>query len=297
MVITKALDSILNTASKVKIIRLFISQRKDFMASGRHVARLINITAPATHAALKALYEQGILKRDIIGKQHIYSLAGNNKVVKQILNPMFQKELLIKEEIEGHLIKQVRDKNVYIIAGSNGSGKTTFAEKFLPEYAKCPHFVNIDLIARGLSPFSPQIAALKAGRLVIEQINDLANKGVDFAFETTLAGKSYLNTLKKLKKKGYFLHLFFLWIPTVKLALARIKDRVAEGGHNVPAQDVQRRFYRGTYNLFKFYKPLLNSWILFNNSDIVPSLIAKEKEGKIEIIDEDLFAKIVKTAE
>lgn len=295
MAMGKILDSILNTGSKVRIIRLFISRRKEFMASGRQIARLVNLTAPAAHATLKALYSQGILKRDIIGRQHIYSLAGNNKLVEQILKPMFQGEISIKEETEGHIAKQIRDKNVYVIAGSNGSGKTTFARKFLPDYAKCPHFVNTDLIAQGLSPFSPQIAAMKAGRIVIGQINDLASKGVNFAFETTLAGKAYLNTLKKLKGAGYSLHLFFLWIPTVELALARIKDRVADGGHDVPVGDVRRRFKRGIYNLFRFYKPLLNSWMLFNNSDAMPTLIAKEKEGMLEIADKFLFSKIVKT--
>lgn len=293
----KNLDSILNTGSKVRTIRLFASSGKGFMASGRQIARLIDLTAPAAHAALKALYGQGILKRDIIGRQHIYSLAGGNKLVEQILKPMFREEASIKEEIDGHITKQIRDKRVYIIAGSNGSGKTTFAGKFLPDYAKCPHFVNTDLIAQGLSPFSPQIAAMKAGRIVIGQIDDLAGKGVNFAFETTLAGKAYLKTLKRLKGAGYSLHLFFLWITTVELALARIKDRVSDGGHDVPVGDVRRRFKRGIYNLFRFYKPLLNSWMLFNNSDVTPTLIAKEKEGMLEIIDKPLFPKIAKIAE
>ena len=294
MAMGKGLDSILDTGSKVKIIRLFTSRKKGFMASGRQIARSTNITAPAAHAALKALHSQGILKRDSIGRSHIYSLADSNNFVKQILTPMFLKETSIKEEIKGHIAEQVRDKNVYIIAGSNGSGKTTFAKKFLPDYAKCLHFVNTDLIAQGLSPFSPRIAAMKAGRIVIGQIDDLAGKGADFAFETTLAGKAYLNTLRKLKGFGYSLHLFFLWIPTVELALARIKDRVADGGHDVPVGDVKRRFKRGVYNLFTFYKPLLNSWMLFNNSDTIPTLIAKEKEGTLEITDNSLFSKITR---
>ena len=288
----KNLDSILNTGSKIKIIRLFISCKKDFMASGRQIAGLINLTAPATHASLKALYNEGILKQNIIGKQHIYSLASDNKFVERILKPMFQEEVSIKKKIQGHITKQTRNKNVYIIAGSNGSGKTTFARIFLPDYIKCPHFINTDLIAQGLSPFSPQIAAMKAGRIVIEQIDDLAGKGDSFAFETTLAGKAYLNTLKKLKEAGYSLHLFFLWIPTVELALARIKDRIADGGHDVPAQDVRRRFRRGIYNFFKLYRPLLDSWMFFDNSSALPNLIAKEKEKKITIIDKNLFKKL-----
>lgn len=188
----------------------------------------------------------------------------------------------------------MRNKNIYIIAGSNGAGKTTFATKFLPKYAKCPYFINADLIAQGLSPFSPQISAMKAGRLVLEQIKDFVKKNFDFAFETTLAGKSYINILKELRRKGYNLHLFFLWIPTIELALSRIKDRTSEGGHNVPEQDVRRRFYRSTYNFFRYYKPLLDSWMLFNNSSPIPKLIAKEKEGKLIVIDKDLFEKITK---
>ncbi|OIO35857.1 MAG: hypothetical protein AUJ74_04630 [Candidatus Omnitrophica bacterium CG1_02_44_16] len=191
----------------------------------------------------------------------------------------------------------MKNKNIYIIAGPNGSGKTTFAKKFLPDYAKCLHFVNADLIASGLSPFSPQIAAMKAGRLVLEQLHDLTNKDVDFAFETTLSGKTYINFLKKIKQRGYRLHLFFLWIPNTELALARIKDRVAEGGHNVSANDVRRRFARSIHNFFQFYRSLLDSWMLFDNSGLVPKLIAEEKDGHADILDKDLFDKILKGQE
>ena len=130
------------------------------------------------------------------------------------------------------------DPNVYIIAGPNGAGKTTFARQFLPLYAKCENFVNADLIAYGLAPFGPEKMAIKAGRIVLEQIHSLADEKKDFSFESTLSGKSYISFLKKIKSKGYIIHIFFLWIPDVHLALARIKERVAQGGHNVPAQDV-----------------------------------------------------------
>jgi len=185
-------------------------------------------------------------------------------------------------------------KNVYIIAGPNGSGKTTFAKKFLPDYAKCPNFVNADLIAQGLSPFSPRTAAIKAGRLVLEQIHSLADKNLDFAFETTLSGKSYIPFLTELKKKNYSINIFFLWIPNTELALNRIKDRVSTGGHDVPAVDVRRRFHRGIYNFIHYYKSLADTWSLFNNADAVPKLIAREKNGQVDVIDNETFEKIMK---
>lgn len=190
----------------------------------------------------------------------------------------------------------MKDKAVYIIAGPNGSGKTTFARLFLPDYAHCPNFVNADLIAQGLSPFEPRVAAIKAGKLVLQQIQEYARRGVNFAFETTLSGKSYISLIAGLKNKGYTAHLFFLWIPSVELAVCRIKDRVAEGGHNVPAADVRRRFFRGIGNFFSFYEPLLDGWMLFDNSQAKPVLIAKRKNGCRKVIDEGLFAIVQKNA-
>jgi len=187
-------------------------------------------------------------------------------------------------------------KNVYIIAGPNGSGKTTFASKFLPDYVKCSNFVNADFIAQGLSPFSPRNAAVKAGKLVLSQIHEFAKTGVDFSFESTLAGKLYINLFNGLKTKEYKLCLFFLWIPDSQLAIARIKDRVADGGHHVATEDVKRRFNRSINNFFKLYMPLLDKWMLFNNSGVKPSLIAKKNNGGVEIINKELFKKILRKA-
>lgn len=183
----------------------------------------------------------------------------------------------------------MKAKNVYIIAGPNGSGKTTFAKKFLPFYAHCEHFINADLIAQGLSPFSPSIASLKAGRLVLKEIQEFSDKSANFAFETTLSGKTYLSLLRKLKDKGYRLHLFFLWIPSSGLALERIKERVANGGHNVPAVDVRRRFRRSIENFFNVYEPCLETWMLFDNSGEIPHLVAERVDGKLSVDDDDLF--------
>jgi len=188
--------------------------------------------------------------------------------------------------------KSVPSKNLYIIAGPNGSGKTTFAKKFLPDYAVCTHFINADLIAQGLSPFSPVVAAMKAGRLVLREIDEMSAKGISFAFETTLSGKTYLSLLNKLKNKGYRIHIFFLWIPNASLALERIKDRVASGGHDVPTVDVKRRFRRSIDNFFKVYEPLVDAWMLFDNSEEKYHLVAQKVDGKLMVKDQDLYKKI-----
>ena len=182
--------------------------------------------------------------------------------------------------------------NLYIIAGPNGAGKTTFARKFLPRYADCKQFVNADLIAGGLAPFSPETAALRAGRLLLEQIRLLAEKRSDFGFETTLSGVTYVSLLRKLKAQGYRTQMFFLWIPTVELALRRIADRVRMGGHDIPEKVVRRRFYKGLRNLFKLYRPVLDSWTIFDNSGVLPHPIAREEVGELRVFDQDLFDKI-----
>ena len=184
--------------------------------------------------------------------------------------------------------------NLYIIAGPNGTGKTTFARKFLPDYAKCLEFVNVDLIANGISPFDPERAALRAGRIMLEQIHSLAQRRLDFGFETTLSGKAYIKLLQKMKKGGYLIHLFFLWINDVELALERIRLRVRNGGHAIPEATVRRRFGRSLANFLLVYKPLADSWTIFDNSGDVPKMVAFEESGKIEILDPDLFNNLLK---
>jgi predicted ABC-type ATPase len=192
----------------------------------------------------------------------------------------------------------LKNKNIrshlYIITGPNGAGKTTFARRFLPDYARCFEFVNVDLIASGLSPFDPERAALKAGRIVVEQIHSLAKRGVDFGFESTLSGKTYVRFLQGVKKGGYSIHIFFLWINDVELALERIKLRVRNGGHAIPEATVRRRFGRSLANFLRVYKPFADSWTIFDNSGNVPEMIAFEESGKIEILDSDLFNNLLK---
>ena len=188
-----------------------------------------------------------------------------------------------------HLKSKPRRPNLYIIAGPNGAGKTTFARTFLPQYVGCLEFVNADLIATGLSPFVPERAAIHAGRLMLEQIHSLTERGLDFGFETTLSGKTYVKLLQEMKRRGYLIHIFFLWISNVKLALERIQLRVQNGGHHIPEAIVRRRFERSLPNFFRFYQPLADSWTVLDNSGDVPQMIAFEESGKIEILDPDLF--------
>jgi len=188
----------------------------------------------------------------------------------------------------------MKHPNLYVIAGANGSGKTTFARVFLPKYAKCKRFVNPDLIAQGLSPFAPEHAALRAGRLVLEQIHKHISDGTDFAFESTLSGKTYQAIIRKARRKGYRVHIFFLWIPSPALALARIADRVAEGGHDVPEQDVRRRFGRTLGNLLSHYRFLSDEVFFFDNSGTEPFLVFTEKAGRLSVRDKERYALVMK---
>ncbi|MCB4755445.1 MAG: zeta toxin family protein [Elusimicrobia bacterium] len=181
---------------------------------------------------------------------------------------------------------------LHIIAGPNGSGKTTFAKEFLPSVAKCDLFVNADLIAQGLSPLSPVSANMKAGRLQLTQIREFALQRRTFAFETTLAGKTYSHLLRKLKEQGYEIHIYFLWVSSVELALKRIEERVKSGGHNVPEKDVRRRYKAGLINLFSLYQPLADSVTIVENSGSTPKLIASGNSEQFQEIDPDTFKKL-----
>jgi len=183
-------------------------------------------------------------------------------------------------------------KHLYVIAGPNGAGKTTFAREFLPRFAKCNEFVNADLIATGLAPFSPISAAMQAGRLVLQRIHELSAKGITFGFETTLAGHTYLPLLNRLKKSGYKLHLYFLWLPSVNLAIKRVEDRVRQGGHSVPISDIRRRFERGLQHLFKDYLPIIDEWIIFDNSGSIPKEIAFGAHDDVKIADPTSFEQL-----
>lgn len=170
---------------------------------------------------------------------------------------------------------------IYIIAGCNGAGKTTAASILLPKFLKCKEFVNADSIASGLSPFQPETVSIHSARIMLMRIKELINEGADFAFETTLTTKSYVNLLGSAKKRNYKINLFYLWINSVELALERISDRVKKGGHNIPEEVVRRRYYRSLDNLINLFIPISNVWYIIDNSSEKPIKAAKGKFDNI----------------
>ena len=168
-------------------------------------------------------------------------------------------------------------KRILMIAGPNGAGKTTFAREFLPNEARCPVFVNADLIAAGLSPFGAGSVAVQAGRLMIRQIQEHARQGASFAFETTLSGRGYARRIPRWRDQGYRVKLFFLWLPSPEAAIARVAQRLAEGGHEVPEPVIRRRFHAGRRNFKHIYRDLVDAWAVYDNSADVPILVAEGK--------------------
>ena len=168
-------------------------------------------------------------------------------------------------------------KKIIIIAGPNGAGKTTFARSFLPEEAQCLRFINADLIAAGLSPFAPETAAFKAGRLMLEEMANCVQKGESFAFETTLSGLHYLVRIKQWQEQGYHVSLFFLYLPDVETAIARVAARVKQGGHDIPSDVIRRRFTAGLRNFHQVYKSVVDLWALFDNAGETPVLLELEE--------------------
>lgn len=170
------------------------------------------------------------------------------------------------------------EKNLYIIAGCNGAGKTTASFTILPEILFCKEFVNADEIAKGLSPFQPEKVSFEAGRIMLNRINELLNHVENFAFETTLSTRSYKNKIIEAKAKGYTVTLLFFWLQSVDLAKERVKTRVSEGGHNIEAEIIERRYKRGIKNLFDIYLPIIDGALILDNS-----------EGKYELIAEKMI--------
>lgn len=186
---------------------------------------------------------------------------------------------------------------VYVIAGPNGAGKTTFASEFLPNFVRCREFLNADLIAAGLSPFNSESQNVRAGRLLLERIGELTTERADFGFETTLSGRSYVKLLSDMRDSGYRVVLFYLWLPSAEMAVARVANRVKQGGHSIPPDDIRRRYAAGVRNLFSLYHPILDDWWLYDASRLPPRLIASEEGKKLTVKQKRLFGRIERQAE
>ena len=193
--------------------------------------------------------------------------------------------------------QQSKPPTVYVIAGPNGAGKTTFASEFLPDFVQCREFLNADLIAAGLSPFAPETQNVRAGRLLLERISELASERADFGFETTLSGRTYVKLLGDMRQNGYRVVLFFLWLPSADMAVARVENRVKQGGHSVPPDDIRRRYVAGVRNLFRLYRPILDDWWLYNASSLPPKLIAAKERDQLTVKQKRLYRRIEQQAE
>lgn len=173
--------------------------------------------------------------------------------------------------------KKMNQPILYIIAGCNGAGKTTASMSVLPHVLNCKEFVNADEIAKGLSPFKPEDMAIEAGRLMLQRIANLLQRKSTFAIETTLATRSYQNTVKQAKINGYEVVLLFFWLPSPEMAIKRVAIRVAEGGHNIPEDIIIRRYHNGIRNLFDIFVPIVNYWSLYDNSNGIIPIVDRNK--------------------
>ena len=184
---------------------------------------------------------------------------------------------------------------LYIIAGCNGAGKTTASYTVLPEMLGCKEFVNADEIAKGLSPFNPESVAIEAGRLMLQRMDDLLSEDEDFAFETTLATRSYVKFVEWTQAKGYFVTLLYFWLPTPEQAIERVATRVSEGGHNIPSDVIRRRYANGIKNLTTLYTPICDYWTIYDNSaaDGIHKVAWGVKDEIKEIVDPLSYQKIV----
>ena len=179
---------------------------------------------------------------------------------------------------------------LYIIAGCNGAGKTTASFTILPEVLGCKEFINADEIAKGLSPFQPESVAVQAGRIMLARMDELLQKGETFAFETTLATKSYKQKIEWAQANGYEITLLFFWLDSPNMAKKRVAQRVAEGGHSIPSETIERRYHNGIANLFAIYIDMVDICYIFDNSEGERTPIAKKYKGGKEIIyNTDLY--------
>lgn len=185
--------------------------------------------------------------------------------------------------------------NLYIISGCNGAGKTTASYSVLPDMLNCKEFVNADEIAKGLSPFQPDKVAIESGRIMLSRIKNLLNQNVDFAFETTLATKAYVQFIREAQVKGYFVTLVYFWLSSPELAIERVKTRVISGGHDIPIDTIRRRYKAGIQNLSRLYMPICDYWMIIDNSEPPFQIVAEGfKTENIEINNPITYNQIIK---
>jgi predicted ABC-type ATPase len=173
--------------------------------------------------------------------------------------------------------------NLYIIAGCNGAGKTTASITVFPEILHCDQFVNADYIAYGLSPFNIESVAIEAGKIMLTRIEELLTERRDFAVETTLATRSYVSLVRRARDMGYEVTLIYVWLDSIQMAKERVAERVSKGGHNIPEDVIERRYYRGLSNLFRLFMPICDRWMIADNSFGQLEVVAR-KQGEFEIV-------------
>lgn len=183
---------------------------------------------------------------------------------------------------------------VVIIAGPNGAGKTTLAPTLLRDTLGLFEFVNADTISAGLSAFNPEAASFDAGRIMLRTIQELARKRKNFALESTLGGRSFSQWLLNLCRTGYEFQLLFLWLRSVELAVQRVATRAQGGGHAIPEEVIRRRYRRGLSNFFRLYRPIANTWVVYDNSGVSPILVASGRQREKErILRPDLWQSLI----
>lgn len=183
---------------------------------------------------------------------------------------------------------------IFILAGCNGAGKTTASYMLMPEMLEMSELVNADEIAKGLSPFNPDSVAIQAGKIMLMRMRELIAAGEDFAFETTLATKSYYSLIKDAQERGYFVTLLYLWLPSPEQAIKRVAQRVSEGGHNIPEAVIRRRYRAGIKNLFNIYMPVADYWVMYDSGDVNygKKIASGSRGGTQTIYDSQIFDKL-----
>jgi predicted ABC-type ATPase len=203
---------------------------------------------------------------------------------------------LVQAKLEERVFWELRMSTCWVIAGPNGAGKTTFALEFLPKVAGCTNFINADLIAAGLSPLAPEREMVAASRIFLQEIETRLEKREDFAFETTLAGRSYLRLIERLRGDGWQVELFYLALPSVEVSKLRVAERVAHGGHNIPVRDIQRRFPRSLHNLLNEFSHRVDRCLCFMNDGESPLLVFEQVGENRDVRHEDYYQLLQKEA-